>query len=78
MSLKLQNQVTFATHIENLVKEKKLTYMEAVIEYVNLTGIDFEKIKKLISPKIKSEIENEAIYYNMLPDRKNDAKLDLE
>ena len=65
MALKLHNQKNFALEIERLVKEGGLTYIEAVTEFMNQTNIEPEKIKKLLTHKIKNEIESEAIKYNM-------------
>jgi uncharacterized protein (UPF0210 family) len=73
MSLKLQNQQTFARHIERTVREKELTYIEAVVEYINETGIEFKKVNKLIGKTLRDKIEKEALDLNMFPTKKKDS-----
>ena len=77
--LKLRNLEEFSREVEKLVLEKKLTYLEAVIEHSTKSGIDVDntKIKNLLSPKIQEKIYNEAIEYNMIRRGKKRKKLPI-
>lgn len=70
MALKLHNQTTFTQNIEKLVHENELTYLEAISYYMEETNIEPEKVKKLISPRIRDKIYNEALKLNMFPGKK--------
>ena len=45
----------FALIIENTVKDKKMSYMDAIIEYCNNNGIDPSNTKGLINKTLKEK-----------------------
>ena len=53
--------------IQNVVIEKKIPYMEAVVLVCENNDIDVADIKKFISTSIKDKIEAEAMDLNFLP-----------
>lgn len=57
----------FTKMIENVVKTKKLSYMEAVVYLCEDNNIDLEDVKKFLSTPIKDRIEVEAMNLNYLP-----------
>ena len=61
------NRMRFSKIIEQQVLEKKLGYIDAVIEACNETNIDPQDVKKFVSPVIKEKIEAEAMKLNFLP-----------
>ena len=61
------NKSKFSKIVEKQVVEKKLGYIDAVVEACNITNIDPEDVKKFISPVIKEKIEAEAMRLNFLP-----------
>ena len=61
------NKSKFSKIVEKQVVEKKLVYIDAVVEACNATNIDPEDVKKFISPVIKEKIEAEAMRLNFLP-----------
>jgi hypothetical protein len=61
------NKATFSKLVENQVMNKKLSYIEAIVEVCKETNIDVEDVKKFISPVIKEKIEAEAMELNFLP-----------
>lgn len=65
---------SFAMYIEQIVKEKRCTHLEAVLKYCQENFIDPEDIKKLISKALKQKIEANFIEMNYLPKQ---AKLDV-
>lgn len=60
------NSKEFSLKIENMVKEKKCTYMEAVLLYCEELEIDPATAKPLISKSLKEKIKLEATNLKML------------
>ena len=56
----------FSLKIENVVKEKKITYMDAVVWYCEQNDIDTGTVSNLISKSLKEKIQVEATRLNML------------
>ena len=57
----------FTKLIESTVAEKKMPYMDAILQLCDKNDIDIEDIKKFISPIIKNQLEAEAMNLNYLP-----------
>jgi Phage late-transcription coactivator len=57
----------FSILIEEIVKKTGLTYMEAVIEHCEQSGIEIDVGARLLSPALKSKIFTEASALNFLP-----------
>ena len=60
--------------IEKLVKEKELSYMEAVLHYSEKSEIEPEAMAKMLNQSVKDKIEVEAQELHML---KKTAKLPI-
>ena len=56
----------FSLKIENIVKEKKIPYMDAVIWYCEQNQIDTGTVGNLISKSLKEKIKLEATNLKML------------
>ena len=56
----------FSLKIENIVKEKKITYMDAVVWYCEQNDIDTGTVSNLISKSLKEKIKLEATNIKML------------
>ena len=69
-----KNTNEFALFIEQIVQERKMTHMEAVLKYCEENFIDPEDISSLINKSLKQKIELNMIDANMLPKR---GSLDL-
>jgi hypothetical protein len=65
--LEFMSRVKFGKIIEKQVLDKKLTYIDAVIETCEMTKIDPQDVKKFISNVIREKIEAEAMNLNYLP-----------
>jgi hypothetical protein len=65
--IQFMNRAKFSKIIESQVIDKKLSYMDAVIETCDITNIDPQDVKKFISKVIKEKIEAEAMSLNFLP-----------
>ena len=65
----------FAFIIENMVKEKKISYIDAILEYCKTHEIDPSNIKSMINKTLKEKVAYEAQNLNMLKEKV--AKLPL-
>ena len=63
----VQTPKVFSLEIENIVKEKKLTHMDAVLWYCEQEGLEPDSLKPLISKALKEKIEADARNLNFLP-----------
>jgi hypothetical protein len=57
----------FALKIEDIVKEKNITHMEAVLWYCNDQDIEPDTVKGMVSKPLKEKIEANARDLNFLP-----------
>jgi KaiC/GvpD/RAD55 family RecA-like ATPase len=64
----------FSLHIEQMVRDSKLTYMDAVLEYCKENYLEPEDISKLINKSLKDKIEMNFRELNYLPKQ---AQLDV-
>tara|TARA_R100000234_G_C4900876_1_gene135552 strand:+ start:405 stop:623 length:219 start_codon:yes stop_codon:yes gene_type:complete len=70
----LNTPKTFCMKIEDIVKEKSISHMDAVLWYCEQEGLELEGISPLISKALKEKIEANARELNFLP---RQAKLPL-
>ena len=56
----------FSLLIENLAKEEKLGFMDAICHHCKETGLEIEVAASLISAALKAKIKEEAQEFNML------------
>ena len=64
---KFMNRGTFTKMVEESVRDKRLSYMDAVVHVCESEGIDPGDSKKFIAPAIRDKIEVEAMELNLLP-----------
>ena len=60
------NSKEFSLKIESIVKEKRISYMDAVILYCEENDIDTGTVSPLISKSLKEKIQVEATNLRML------------
>ena len=65
----------FALLIEDTVKTKRMSYMDAIISYCEKNGVDPSNTKALINKTLKEKIAYEAQGLNMLKEK--EAQLPL-
>ena len=53
--------------IQTTVLEKRLTYIDAIVDICEENKIEIEDISKFLSPAVKEKIEVEAMNLNYLP-----------
>jgi len=59
----------FAKSIEEFVANTKYNYIEAIVEYCKVTGLEIEVAATLINSNLKSKTENVALDNNMLKEK---------
>ena len=60
------NSKEFSLTIENIVKEKKISHMAAVIGYCEQNGLDPSQVSSVISKSLKEKIQVEASKANLI------------
>ena len=60
------NSKEFSLKIESIVKEKKISHMDAVVWYCDENGLDTSQVSSLISKSLKEKIQVEATNLRML------------
>ena len=65
--MSLNTPKTFTVEIENIVKDKRITHMEAVLWYCDTEGIEPDTVNSFISKGLKEKIEANARDLNFLP-----------
>ena len=66
----------FTKMIEQVVKEKGLAYLEAVVYICDKNKIEVEDVGKFISPAIKTKIQGEATKLNMMQEKNRSIELE--
>ena len=66
----------FATSVEELVIEKKLSHIDAIVYFCQQNHLEPESVKGLITPPLKEKIKAEAVSLRFLKEESN-AKLPI-
>jgi hypothetical protein len=61
----------FSKIITDLVEEKDITYMDAIMDYCHKNQLEIESAAKLINQKIKKQLKEEAITLNFMKDEEH-------
>ena len=56
----------FSTAVEQLVSEKNISYIDAATYVVEMRGLDYNNLKKLLTDSLKAKIEEEAASLHLL------------
>ena len=67
MSEDFLSKSKFSKMIEEAVVQKKLSYMDAILDICEKNNIEPEDVRKFVSPIIKDKLEAEAMSLNLLP-----------
>lgn len=68
--LNIMSKEEFSKKVENVVSEKTVSYIDAVIEVLEEQSLDFSAVNKLLSKPIIEKLQKEGIELNLLPKRK--------
>lgn len=60
------NSKEFSLKIESIVKEKKISHMDAIVWYCDENDLDTSQVSSLISKSLKEKIQLEATNLRML------------
>ena len=66
MNSKFISKQKFAEDIESIVLSRRLSYIDAIVEYCDDNEIELETVNKLISKPLKDKIKYEATELNFL------------
>jgi hypothetical protein len=55
--------------LDAMVRDKKISYMEAILKYTDDVDCEIEMVAKMINRSIKDKIEAEAYELNMMKER---------
>ena len=61
--------------LDRMVREKQMTYMEAILKYTDDVDCEIEMVAKMLNRSIKDKIEAEAYGLNMMKDRSSKLPL---
>ena len=61
----------FSKIITDLVEEKDITYMDAIMDYCHKNQLEIESAAKLINQKIKKQLKEEAITLIFMKDKEH-------
>ena len=67
MQLSFLTPTKFSTMIEEMVQEKKLTYMDACLHYCEENNVEPESLGRLVNKSLKQKIQVEAEGLHFLP-----------
>tara|TARA_A100001388_G_scaffold181314_1_gene135755 strand:- start:220 stop:441 length:222 start_codon:yes stop_codon:yes gene_type:complete len=62
----LMNSKKFALTIESIVKEKRISYMDAILKFCEENDIDPSSVGSLINKSLKEKIQLEAEKLNLI------------
>lgn len=62
-----KNSAAFSLFIEDIVKEKRISHMDAVLSYCKDNFVEPDEIKSLINKTLKDKIEVDMQEANLLP-----------
>lgn len=76
MNLKILTQKEFEAEIKQIQRDRfPITMIDAIIEYCTIKNIEVETAASLITPRMKSSIEGEAMKLKMIAQK---ARLPIE
>ena len=67
MQLSFLTPTKFSTMIEEMVQEKRLTYMDACLHYCEENNVEPESLGRLVNKSLKQKLQVEAEGLHFLP-----------
>jgi len=64
------NSKEFSLKIESIVRNKRVTYMDAIIDYCKENDIDVGTVNSLVNKSLKEKIKHEALNLRLLKEKK--------
>ena len=66
----------FGKMLVQVVKEKQMSYLDAVLHLCEESGLDPQDVKKYLSPAIRTKIEAEATKLNLMVNKNRSMELE--
>lgn len=57
---------TFIAMVELRISEKGMSYLEAITDVCEKTGLEFENVSKLMTPSMRKLLQSEAMSLNLI------------
>ena len=57
---------TFISMVEERIGDKGMSYLEAITDVCEKTGLEFENVSKLMTPAMRKLLQSEAMTLNLL------------
>ena len=57
---------TFISMVEERIGDKGMSYLEAITDVCEKTGLEFENVSKLMTPSMRKLLQSEAMTLNLL------------
>lgn len=70
LGLKILNSKEFEAEIRSIMSAKALSIIDAIVHFCEQRNIEVETAASLVSPRLKNEIEAEAIASRMIISKK--------
>lgn len=70
VGLKILSSKEFEAKIKTIMEDSSITMIESIVHYCEVNGLEIETAASLVSPRMKSEIESEAISSRMMISKK--------
>ena len=64
------NSKEFSLKIESIVKEKRISYMDAIIWYCDTNDLDVGTVNSMVNKSLKEKIKDEAMNLRMLKEKR--------
>jgi len=57
---------TFVSMVEERISDKGMSYLEAITDVCEKTGLEFENVSKLMTPAMRKLLQSEAMTLNLI------------
>ena len=75
--LSLMTPERFAEALDRAVREKNMSYLDAIMHVCENVGLEVETVPRLITPRIKKILTSEANNLNLLKRKTNEPRLPI-
>ena len=62
----MMNSNTFVSMVEERITDKGMSYLEAITDVCEKTGLEFENVSKLMTPSMRKLLQSEAMTLNLI------------
>jgi hypothetical protein len=62
----MMNSNTFVSMVELRISDQGMSYLEAITDVCEKTGLEFENVSKLMTPSMRKLLQSEAMSLNLI------------